>query len=119
MASISESYFTVNAPNVSIGVEASSQFRAYPAKPDGIKAVKLTKSNLKAVAAEVLKNTKLAVQVDETGFNAGPAPSPVDGAIRPDRYEIGDWIAESYDYLEGRVLYRPVSLMERQNYDLR
>lgn len=97
----------------------NSQFRDRPAKPDAIKAVKLTQSNLKAVAAEVLKNTKLAVQLEDDGFVLSTPVDHNDVAVRLNAYRVGDWIIETYDYTREEVAYRRADFYDRQKYDLR
>jgi hypothetical protein len=77
-------------------------------KPDQLKVVKLTKQNLKEVAAYVMKNHGGVLEVRSGTL-------VIDGTL----FTPGDYLVEEYDHGGGFTNYRVATLDERTKYDLR
>lgn len=82
--------------------------------PDTLRAVKLTKENLRDVAAEILKATG-EIYFTEDGIYPKAPPSDY---VSP-TFRVGDWVIEGYSYAKGEKRYRRATLKDRQKYDLR
>ena len=98
-----------------VNTATESPFRSYSPRPDTIRAVKLTKDNLKAVGAYMLKALGGKVEVTEKGIFRGAAPADF---ITP-LFVPGEWVIEEYDYERGVPTFRRAGLVDRQKYDLR
>ena len=87
-------------------------FETYPVvKPDAVKAVKLTPSNLESVAGHILETAGGRVELAEGEIRFGSTP------LRSVR--AGDWVIEEYNYVSERVEYRRATMVDHQRYDLR
>src|SRR5690348_3195830 len=78
-------------------------------KQNTLKVVKLTESNLRQVAGELLK-TGEAVQVDDEEVTLG---------LGYRTFSKGDYVVEEWDYDAHRNKYRLATRAERIEYDLR
>lgn len=77
-------------------------------KPDTLRAVKVTKDNIKQLAADLAKAGNDVEWESKTAFRANSA-----------LFAVGTWMVEVYDYVSGINIYRSASLADRQKYDLR
>lgn len=96
-----------------------SPFTARSPRSDSIKAVKLTESNLREVAAYVLKALGDGVQVEPKASTYPGGISLVRNGIPTYLANVGDWLTEEYDYVGNKVHFRKATLDEREKYDLR
>lgn len=103
----------------------SDPFTTRNAKTDAIKAVKLSETNIKAVAAHVARQElDVAWAVDSAGLLVGPRLPGRRGKGKQEAearltFRVGDWVLEDYDYGSNLVFFRLATLDEREKYDLR
>lgn len=81
-----------------------SVFNTHTEKAPSIRAVKLTKDNVKDVAALLAKDGQ-TVRLTEDSIN--------------NLWRVGDWIVENYDYDDGEISYYKATAAERRKFDLR
>jgi hypothetical protein len=94
--------------NLSGGSMDDYSFSYHEVKPDRLTAVKLTKNNLRSIAAHILKTVGGTVDVRE------------DRIATPDEvFSVGQWLVQDYDYEHDKITFRTALITERKKYDLR
>lgn len=97
--------------NVILSMQKDDVFGSHAPKEDTIKAVKLTKDNLRSVGAYILTVLGGPVSVSDV-VTVGDL-----GLVST--FTVGDWVVEEFDYLHGIFSFRAATLDERKKYDLR
>jgi hypothetical protein len=95
-----------------------SLFKLHAPKPKGVKAVKLSKDNLDAVAKrlrQVLSSQHDDVSVTVTEDRISATYDVGRGL----NFYIGDWIAEGFDYTRNKVIFDRATQKTREKHDLR
>lgn len=93
---------------MTIGGGDSDTFQTRTPKAESIKTVKITKDNIKKVAALLVKAGKDVNWRGRTAFIADSLG-----------FGVGDWVVEEYDYELSVTFYRVATLAEREKHDLR
>ena len=111
-------YITFNDPN-------SSLFTHRNPKPKGVKAVKVTRSNIDSLAKLLGKVAdQVIVETDSTvyeGDKSEPGAKSLYAYFDGDQFVVNesDWVIEEYDYEANRPTYRLATLKDRKKHDLR
>ena len=112
---------TITINNLHQGVTVDlSPFQYRAPKPEGVKAAKLTKKNIGAVAAHIRESLDI-LKTDKESVNVtvdNRSISYPDG-FRSGYFEVGQWVLEEWDYVHDKATFRVASIDERKQYDPR